>query len=333
MGRQRWSQVLAGAVTALLSCGAGGALAERQLPAVASYGMEAPQLAANGRTVAVAAITGSSARLLLGAGGVPQPAPGAGPLPAWAQPSLGTNAAGRSVVVYPRCSDPAKVASCDLYGYELAAERERKLPGVNARGVGEVDGVMTRGAVAFNRWQEGTALPRRRLADETTRLLYRPAGGPTRLVTRRGGRQLALRGRWIAQVRNLVPFSAGECGRPAVELISIGGQRRTARAGICGEQGRVPSWPRFAGADLIWAESWGDEPGHLYRYEHRARRLLRARASVAFSTLALSSADAGWAIQQRYLPLQLSPGSPLPSAPVPVPWVYDLVRVTGLPTP
>ncbi len=334
MNRQRWSQVFGGATAALLSFGAGGALAQQQqLPAVASYGMEAPQLAASGSIVAVAEVTGTSAQLLLGSGGIPQPVTGTGPLPAWAQPSLGTNASGRAVVVYPRCGDPADVASCDLYSYELAAKRERQLPGLNARGAGEVDGAMTRGAVAFNRWQGGTALPRRRLADETTRLMYRPVGGPTRLVTRRGGRQLALRGRWIAQVRNLVPFSAGECGRPAVELISLGGQRRIARAGICGEQGRVPSWPRFAGADLVWAESWGDEPGHVYRYGQRARRLFRARTSVAFSTLALSSADAGWAIQQRYLPLQLSPGSPPPSAPMPVAWVYDLVRVTGLPTP
>lgn len=293
---------------------------------IATYA-DGAQIAARGSMVVVARrnAAGQDATLLTSTGGAPVPAPGAGVLPVWAQPSVGTDRDGRRVVVYPRCST-SQISSCDLYSYTTSTGRERRIAGVNRATVGEVDGSMERGAVAFNRWTSTSVpstvdtLP----ASERTRLFHKAPGGVAQLVTERGGRQLALRDRWIAQVRDTDP-SATECGRPTVEVVSVGGQRRTARASGCGLIARLPSLPTFVEGDLRWGESWSEPPSRLQRFRLSDGRLRHTEVpTVPFRVFAHTSTSRGYALAVRYRPEAVPPGGGA------VPFVFDLLSVTSL---
>lgn len=221
------------------------------------------------------------AALLVGvAGAAPTLVTAAGTLPAWAQPHLGTNSAGAAVVIYPRCATAA-VSSCDLHSYEVRARRTRRLGGgVRTTTVGETEGVMARGALAFTRWLAASP-PTLGAGAVRTRLMYRPVGGPVREVTTRGGQQLALWGDWIAQVRDTDP-SRGECGQPTVELVSTRGRRRTVRSYGCGIENFGPLGLRFHRGHLLWARWSIGSGGHYARYTVASSRLAIERASTEF---------------------------------------------------
>ncbi len=207
-------------------------------------------LSARGDVVVMTQTAGTQTTLLAGRGGaVPTPIVGTGPLPTWARPHVGTNRSGHVVAVYPRCSGPL-VATCDLYVYDFATLKETALAGVSRPNAGEVEGDMDRGAMAFSRWRlkaEPTGS-----GDEATTLLYKPASGAARVVSKtKGGQQLALRGQQIGQIRDINP-SAASCGTPSVELLSTSGSRRLIRQSHCGEEGNHPTGLDFVGSRLHW---------------------------------------------------------------------------------
>lgn len=259
---------------------------------------ERAQVAARGSTTALALQDPSRqfATLLFSVDGIPVPAPGAGRLPIWARPSIGTDASGSRVVIYPRCTT-AEVSSCDLYRYDPASATERPVAGVNRSGVGEVDGAMDRGAVAFNRWTDGTTSPASGFAAQTTRLYYKSHSHQPRLISKRGGRQLALQGTWIAQVRDTRKQEDSEigqsCGVLTVELVRLSGKRRTVRKSPCGESGQSPVNPMFAGGFLVWAATWTDRPGQLFRYRIAERSFRQVRLPKQLDTFAASSVRGG----------------------------------------
>ncbi len=172
-------------------------------------------------------------------------------VPAWAQPHLGTDAAGRAVAIYPRCAGTAR-SSCDLYAWDVAANTERPLTEANRRDAGELEGTMAGGALAWTVAPADEAATAADTPDAERTLMYRPAGGAPKLASNVGGRRLALRSGQIAQT---VLASDQETSR--VELIdvraahaarSFGSRVEPAPAGRSGCGSSVAScdsrWPR-----------------------------------------------------------------------------------------
>lgn len=220
-------------------------------------------VSARGDVIAVTQHDVSSARLFVGVGvAAPSLVPEVGSLPRWAHPHVGTDSQGRTVVVYPRCSD-ASVSSCDLWQYRVDRRTAVRLSGVNSATKGETEGAMDHGALAYTRWTAETAPPLGNGVTPTT-LMYKPAGRSTRVVTKRGGQQLALSGDLIAQARLRNP-NYGECGTRAVETITTTGHRHTVRTYICGLDGHTPLGLAFVDGRLLWAMH-GFDQGHYAQY-------------------------------------------------------------------
>jgi hypothetical protein len=283
------------------------------------------QLSAQGGVLAIAAIAddnASSTLMVSTDGTAPVTAAGAGALPRWALPHLGTDAAGRVIVTYPRCSAQA-VSSCDLYTWDLASRTERRLSTLSKTGVGETEGVFSHGAVAFNRWI-GKATPGALVdghqAYEQTTLFFKPSGGATRQISTHGGRQLALRGSWIAQVRDTeTADDGGICGVSSTELVSITGKRvKTLHRLTCGENGQETAGPSFVGDSLYFAAAanlLGD--GVVYRYRVGGATIVQRRTRHALCGFASTGARTGYALHRRYLADADDP-------------VFDLERVGAL---
>ena len=62
---------------------------------------------------------------------------------------LGPDATGRTAAVYSRCERPASLRGCDLFLYDFARGRERRLRGVGTRASSEFEPSLWRGRVAF----------------------------------------------------------------------------------------------------------------------------------------------------------------------------------------
>lgn len=180
-------------------------------------------------------------------------------VPAWAQPHLGTDAAGRAVAVYPRCAADA-IDSCDLFAWDVLANTERRLDEVNRASVGELEGTMQRGAVAWTVAPTGAAGQVSAGPELQRTLMYRAAAGAPRTITARGGRRLALRSGQIAQV---VLNADQESSR--VELVRVRDRSRRTLVRVSGGAGpRTPVGLRFTGAQLRFAVASVDSP-RLYR--------------------------------------------------------------------
>lgn len=180
-------------------------------------------------------------------------------VPTWAQPHLGTDAAGRAVAVYPRCASDA-INSCDLYAWDVVANVERPIDEVNRSSVGELEGTMQHGAVAWTVAPAGETAGATAAPDAERTLRYRSTSGPSRTITTKGGRQLALRSGEIAQT---VLNADQESSR--VELVRVRDRSRRTLVQVSGGAG--PRWPvglRFFGAELRFAVA-SFESARLYR--------------------------------------------------------------------
>ncbi len=214
------------------------------------------QISARGSVVALTQVHGNAATLWVGSGGkLPAPVNIATAVPAWGQPRIGTDAGRRPVVVYPSCTDRAIVATCDLRVYDIAAGTDAEVPGINLPGVGETEGSMDRGAIAFTRWSsplDPSALAEGGYGSAATTLAYRPFGEPVQVLTTSGGQQLNLNRGRIVQVRDTDP-GFGICGRPAVEIVRVDGHaRKTLGAHGCGMSGQTIVAPTFIDDTVVW---------------------------------------------------------------------------------
>lgn len=211
---------------------------------------------ANGLVV-VTQLTGEGTATLAigGRNGLPKPIE-TKPLPEWAQPHVGTSELGTTVIVYPSCAVPTSVRSCNLRVFDVTFGTDEALSGAaSARGTGEIEGDMDRGALAIVRWTAPDADPDTLAlggsSDASTTLLYQPFNLPPVRLAARGGQQIDLdRGR-IAQVRDTDPTV--ECNAPAVEVLSTasaGLRRLTQRP--CTPAGDVLLAPTFFERQVVW---------------------------------------------------------------------------------
>lgn len=269
--------------------------------AIAEYAKGA-QLSAQGRTVAIAVQTGSGAELRVGTGvQTPTRAVGAGPLPAWAQPHVGTDAAGTVVITYPRCSTDY-VSSCDLYVWTAKAKKAIRLTAISDPKRGETEGVLDRGNLALVREKaailatlESVAVGRE---PYRTDIYYKPTGGALKRVTASGGRKIALRGSWIADVRDTTPAGSDdhECGQTTIGLLSLGGTRRDVRLANCGDTGRQFSGPAFSGNALLFGEVQTTGKGVAYRYDPTTQVTTKASIRRHLEHWAPVNAGTGYAL-------------------------------------
>lgn len=181
-------------------------------------------------------------------GEVPAPARGAGAVPAWGRPHVGSDVTGRAVVTYPRCEDPQAVGTCDIYQWTAATQKERVLRGVSGEALAETEAVMDFGNLLVVR-EKRPVLTAEELTNQTpplTTLLFKPRNRPLRVVTRHGGRDIDLRGSRVADVFVVRAPSAEDCGVRAARALNLEGLTVARRNVTCGEQGAVPVGPSVA---------------------------------------------------------------------------------------
>jgi hypothetical protein len=226
------------------------------------------QPSASGTTTVVGVLP-TDHRIGLSTAGAPAaPVDHLDPVVKGAAPHLGTDASGHRLLVYPRCRGARLASGCDLYEARLDGTGERKVPGVNTAAGNELVGVMDRGDVAFLRSAKGVGDPG---------LYLRRRGGRAVRVTAAGGTELALRGRWIAQVRDADP-TVGACGLPTVELRSFGGKVRTVQTRRCGLSGQSLTGVGFVGGllEFLSYDAVGSGATTVFRTAPAARTLSRA---------------------------------------------------------
>lgn len=261
------------------------------------------KLSARGRTVAVAVQTSSTAAELRVSTGtaVPVKAVGAGPLPAWAQPHVGTDATGSTVITYPRCSTEY-VVSCDIYVWSSKLKKSIKLAAISDPKRGESEGVMERGNIAIVREKSGILATLESVAigkePYRTDIFYKPTTGNLKRVTSSGGRNIALSGDWIADLRDTTPSGSDdhECGVASVGLLTVSGTRRDVRDITCGDAGRQPAGPAFSGNTLLFGEALLDGKAMAYRYSLASKITTKAAIRLHAEAWAPVNAGTGYAL-------------------------------------
>lgn len=181
-------------------------------------------------------------------GDVPAPAAGAGPVPGWGRPHVGTDVTGRTVVTYPRCTDPAAVGTCDIYQWTVTTGKERVLRGVSGSALAETEAVMDFGNILVVR-EKRPVLSSDDLQYETpplTTLLFKQRNRPLRVVTRHGGRDIDLRGSRVADVFVVREPTAADCGVQAARALNLDGLTVARRDVPCGDAQARPVGPSVA---------------------------------------------------------------------------------------
>jgi hypothetical protein len=160
--------------------------------------------------------------------------------------SLGTDAAGRQLAVYPRCVRGSSRPRCRLVAYDLRSRLERPIAGTHLTGASEEAVTLDRGILAYAR-RSG------RLS--TIHIGRLGSGRPARVVARLRDAQvtgIAITHRALAFSADVVaPESPGEsrlyvkpAGRPVQQV---------ARGGFGEEHRRLHLSPSFADDHLYWA--------------------------------------------------------------------------------
>ncbi len=133
------------------------------------------------------------------------------------------------------------INSCDLYAWDVVANVERPIDEVNRSSVGELEGTMQHGAVAWTVAPAGETAGATAAPDAERTLRYRSTSGPSRTITTKGGRQLALRSGEIAQT---VLNADQESSR--VELVRVRDRSRRTLVQVSGGAG--PAGPSACGS-------------------------------------------------------------------------------------
>lgn len=191
------------------------------------------------------------------------PAEGAGPIPWWGRPHVGSDVTGRVVVTYPRCTDPEAVGTCDIHQWTEATGKERVLRGVSGTALAETEAVMDFGNVLVVREKRPVLSADDLLYDTPplTTLLFKPRNRPLRVVTRHGGRDIDLRGSRVADVYVVRPSDGTRCGIRAVRALNLEGLTVARRNAPCSQGDTVPVGPSVADNHLRFAIASIGKPG------------------------------------------------------------------------
>jgi hypothetical protein len=215
--------------------------------------------------------------------------------------SLGTDSAGRPIAVYSRCrvgedgwaKHDVVPGSCDLYAFDLAKGRERKLRDASRPGVSEGAPSIENGILVFGREFDLKAKAPRRLSYRTRVVIRREPGDHERTIMTIPGRD----GGGYSYARDVdVDASAIHGERAAVVVydpsqnasmlyLKTSGQsfRLLARGGFGEENVRQFESPTFAGRYLYFGYAnhatwvWGPN-GWVLRRDLRTGRTVAAQA-------------------------------------------------------
>lgn len=233
-------------------------------------------------------------------GAEPAPAEGAGPLPTWARPHVGTDVSGRVVVTYPRCQDNEAVGTCDIYQWTADTRREVVLRGVSGGELAETEAVMDFGAVLVVR-EKRPVLSADDLQFDTpplTTLLIKPRGRPIRVVTRHGGRQIDLRGSRVADVFTLPKSSSAVCPDQAARALNLDGLTVASRVVKCNTADgfAYPSAPSVADNHLRFAITTLSRPGTALDHDLSTGRTKAAKLTLPVEWWTADGERSGFAL-------------------------------------
>jgi hypothetical protein len=163
--------------------------------------------------------------------------------------SLGEDAAGRRLAVYPRCArvSGGSHARCHLVAYDLTSRRERAIAGTHAPGASEDAVALDRGILAYAR----------RVGKRSTILITRlRSRRPARVAARVPAREAYVTG--IALSPRALSFTVDafpdETGESRLYVKPAGGAaRQVARGGYGEENRREHLSPSIAGRYVYWA--------------------------------------------------------------------------------
>jgi hypothetical protein len=231
-------------------------------------------------------------RLMTHAGGVTMPVPVA-PRSAPFDAELGPDAGGRPTAVYSRCRREPRgpwrttgliwdaIGGCDLYRFDFATGRERRVPGASRPGTSEYLPSLWRGRIAFTRVDDRRLRGLRRLyvhslAGGREQLVRggSPTGDPDRIA---GPAGLDLNGLRLAYVWLFTSHPMLENGPSSeVRVATPGGRSRliSRRYNPDGIVSRVLSAPSLVGSSVFYAlMTTGDSVGYrLHRSDLPGRR-------------------------------------------------------------
>jgi hypothetical protein len=212
------------------------------------------------------------------------------PVPSWAQPHWGTDATGRRVAVYPRCAG-GTLKDCDLYAWDADANKERRLDEVDRPGVGEVEGTMDRGAIAYTTQTASTASASAAKDPVVSRTLWlRRVGKSPLKLSSKGGDQLALHSGIVAQDIPLTPETASD-GDHRVQLVRAGKPTRVVLAYGAGMNARHVVGMRFFGSEVRFGLA-SLEDDYLYRGPVAGTKKARGvKTTFEFTSLAYADTD------------------------------------------
>lgn len=233
-------------------------------------------------------------------GEAPEPAAGAGPVPSWGRPHVGTDVSGRVVVTYPRCSDPEAVGTCDIYQWTADTQREVVLRGVSGTALAETEAVMDYGAVLVVR-EKRPVLSADDLRFDTpplTTLLLKPRGKPLRVVTRHGGRQIDLRGSRIADIYPVPDPSSKICPDQAARALTLDGLTVASHVVKCNTPGgfAYPSGPSVADNHLRFGVTTLSRTGTALDHDLATGRTRAAKLTLPVEWWAADGERSGYAL-------------------------------------
>jgi len=231
--------------------------------------------------------TDGRSRLVLRAFGAPTDVP-VTPVSGAFDADLGLDSEGSTVAVYTRCAGLSG-RSCDVYEYDFARARERKLPGASTSRCSEFAPSIWRGAVAFAR-----SGPRR-----CNGLYVKGKRGAALLLDHRVAAETDFREGRVAYLY------APDSRRTSIRIFSINEGRSRLVIGSLqsrGERTRVTN-PTFAGNYLYWL--FEDVRGKDFRI---GRSRAHARSVLQFSDRKLTGGPDSIAVDGRTIYYTNGPG-------------------------
>jgi hypothetical protein len=212
---------------------------------------------------------------------------------------LGPDERGRTVAVYSRCATepdgdyygqklwPNNASGCDVYLYDLAAGRERKLRSISTRAGEEFLPSIWKGRIAFARsygsyvdgqWRDPVLYTHSVSGTERSR---RQSQGGNRGIRRISLTGLDLYGRRLALTRRFI--GRYEAGTSQMRVTALGSGSRLVQQRTSGLTQRLLRSPQFHRGRVLWLEQCAADLGACNRSSYRFWRSRIALDELTFS--------------------------------------------------